>query len=506
MDDVLQGGGAYGSFGYHSATVADSEGRTPSAGAAPAHDRHHRKKLLNQSRAFRRDAAIYQGMIGMGRRGIVGTGATISVRPDEDQPSDDLRAWCDEVEADWRAWWRKPDVRGRLSGRRLEGLVCEELLTCGDVGVVLVSDDGALALQVVEAEQIDGGAKAEDGIEQDKWGRPLRYFVAPYDPRSGALRLQDAQPYEPKDFLLVGTCDRASSTRGIPPNQAGFPNIHRVNDISDSEALGWQMRARIALVVTRLNGGPLASDVDILNPRRAGNDRAATGIVELDKALIYYAKPGEDAKAMDRKDLGSSFAESFYALVRPLGLPMGLPLELLVLDWTKSNYSQMRAVLAICQDAVLGWQVLLEDQFYRPVFEWWLAKKIERKQIRPAPGAYAAEWIMPSFPWISILEEAQAWGEKIDRGLASWSEAIKSQNKDPDAVRAQIERDEIEAYKAAQRVATATGRKVDETPVSPLVFRGMKLPPNGLPPAAKPAAAPAPEPTAPPPAPQKAAA
>jgi lambda family phage portal protein len=450
-------------FGYHSVSQSERDRRHASAGGAAAHDRTHREKLHAQSREFKRNNGLYQGMLGRARQIIVGSGWQLALRPEGADPGGGIKTWCAEVERAFRAWWRMPDVRGRLSGRRLEALVVDEMLTCGDVGVGLIELDERPYLQVFEAEQIRGpgpAASLRDGVEKDKYGRPTKYYVTPYDPDSGYLQTGKQETFKPEEFLLVGWQDRASSSRPVPPCQASFPNLHRLNDVADSEAASWQIQARMAVSVNRRGGAPRVGDAGTLEGGRRGTrqgDVTDDIITETPLALIFWGEQGDEIRAMERTAPGRSFGDSWTAMVRPLGLPLGLPVELIVLDWTKSNYSQTRAVVAICQDTFLGWQTVLEDSFYAPMFAWWLEWAIRAGVVREAPGAYVADWIKPSFPWINLLEETNAWGERIERTLASFSEAVKSQNRDPDAVRAQQMADDLEAIRIAKEIEKQTG-------------------------------------------------
>lgn len=487
--------------GYHSVTQAERDRRHAVGGGAQVHDRTHREKLQDQSREFKRNNGLYQGMLARARQIIVGDGWKLAMRPAGDDPGGKAKAWCNEVEKAFATWWKAPDVRRRLSGRRMEQLVADEILTCGDVGVVLIELDrkpadaeiaAAVAggptppktapyLQVIEAEQIRGsGPKARDGVEKDEWGAPTLYHVTPYDPESGYLRTQDAKTFKPEEFLLVGWQDRASSTRPVPPCQASFPNLHRTNDICDSEAASWQLQSRMAFSVTREGGGPIVGSGNIEGTPRQPQDLTKDSITTTPMAVIFYGKPGEKVQGMERTAPHRTFGESWTAMVRPLGLPLGLPLELIILDWTKSNYSQTRAVVAICQDTFIGWQGMLEDGFYSPMFAWWLRWAVANKVVPEAPGAFLAEWIKPSFPWINLLEETQAWKERVGGCFASYSEAVKSQNRDPEAVGAQQMADDVRAINMAKKVQAETGI------LPPWERYAGKEPP-------KPAAAPAPD-------------
>lgn len=477
--------GAYSAYGYHSARQAAKDGRSPpSAGAAASHDRFDRERLIAQSRTFLRNNGLYRGIGRAWRQLIHGDGFKINVRPaDAETATDDLKAYCNEVEADWRAFWAMPDVRGRLSGRRIGALIVDELFAAGDVGVVLADVDGG-RLQVVEAEQIHGRTSVlDDGIEKDTWGRPTKFWVCPYDSRSGSLAYRDAKEYAPGEFLLIGAQDRASSTRSVPPLQASFPNLHRLEDIANSEAVAWQMQARIAVMVNRKSGAPMPGEGNRADPNRTtaeDGDSATPRVVDVGYGLFFFGEQGDEVKGMERTAPSRSFRESHSSLARLLGMPIGMPLELFLFDWTQNNYSQTRAVVALCADAFLEWLLLLEESFYAPVQRWRMQRAQAAGKLRAAPGEIVVEWIKPAFPWIDLLAETQAHGEAVAKGFRSYSSVVKSQNDDPDAVRAQQARD----VEAAIEKADAIEKKYPGRVVPYQIFCGLPIP--GAPGAAKP--------------------
>ena len=157
--------------------------------------------------------------------------------------------------------------------------------------------------------------------------------------------------------------------------------------------------------------------------------------------------------------------------LRLLGLPLGLPLEIILLDWTKSNYSQSRAVLEQAYQVFIGWQKLLEDFFYVSILEWQISLWIEAGEIKERPDGLNHEWIKPSFPWIDQYKEALAQGEKIDRGFGTYAQVCKSLNMDRLDVLGIREQEIRDAIKRAKGIEEDTQVKVPWQ-----LFAGFKVP------------------------------
>lgn len=493
--------GAKASVGYHSVSVARRDGRSGSPGSHEAHTLSDRRPSIDLSRAYRRDNPIYQGTIRRGGQFVVGGGFQLVLSPAElelaEQLAEDalrreanprlalspMQAWCNRVERDWREWWgtnskrrrrskigkrrMKPDVRQVLSGPRLEMLAACEALTCGDTGLVLLGEGGEERVQAVEAEQITGSnSQYDDGIEKDRYGTPTGFHVCPYN--RGQIDVTKKNTYKPEEFLFI-TADpeRASGVRVMPPLQASFSTLDRLNDICDAEAVAWQIQSRMALILEREDGPPIASTISREDP--ASNDPTghASGdrITDFDLGIIFHAAKGETARGMERTAPSKSFRESFRELLRTAGLPINMALEFMLLDFSEDNYSQTRALIALFVDWILATQMALSDQLHDPLFDWWLAKRLKAQdkdvRIPEPPEDFEASWIYPAFPGVDLNKETEAWKNQIQLGIRSWSAAVKGQNQDPDMVRRQKVRDRVDAIRAAGQVERETGVKTD---------------------------------------------
>jgi len=179
--------------------------------------------------------------------------------------------------------------------------------------------------------------------------------------------------------------------------------------------------------------------------------------------------------ALNQAAPASTFEQTMRFFFRMLGLPLGLPLELTLLDWEKSNYSQSRAVLEQAKVSFYAWQDLLETHFYRPVFMWWLDRAVKAGLIPGRADMFQHEWDAPQPAWIDQLAETQAHGEGVDRGFETWSDVQKAKNKNPDAQRAALIAEEVAAWEACNEVEKATNGEYRPAPER---FLGRK-PPEG---------------------------
>lgn len=454
--------GEYTCLGYRSAKTQKLDGVSyignKSGDAVMQYDR---ERLIAQSRSFMNDNAIYRGMITQAVRYIVGGGFTLQVHTGNDSRNK-------KIETLWRNFWRRPEIRGLVSGRKLEELVCQEVIVAGDTGLIKTNKG---LLQHFEAEQITG-RNTDDGITKDVWGTPVTYHIAPYN-KNGFLDLKGKKDVAAKDFIHIANIDRPSSSRGVPAAQSSFPGIHRINDVCDAEAVAWQLLSRLAVAITRENGPEFAYQESRPDEHAdpEGNDGdLTTRVSDIGYAVMFNGQQGDEIKGIERNIPGKDFTASLRTFLRLLGLPLGMPLELILLDWTQSNYSQTRAVLWQAYNQTFEhWQYLMSDFFLSPVLEWKIAEW-RKAGLIPETCHCEYEWIKPTYPWIDQVKEAQAYGLRLDRSLATHALVCKSLNLDADDVLQQKE-DEIRgAINRAAKIEKETGKEVDWR-----VFAGLNL-------------------------------
>lgn len=421
--------GQYSTLGYRSATLERSSGRPMAkAGSADSHLRYDQALLGQMADAFDRDNAIYEGIVNRAVDAIIGTGFTLQAQTGN-------KSLNSRIEDDFSEWAEEPEVRGLFCWQDCEGMVLRSVINRGDVAAILTGEG---KLQIVESERITSsgrnksGNRVECGVEVDAVGRPVRFWIADVD-ESGYVRSSGAKPFLAKDVIFLANRKRFSQTRGVPVLVSAYPNIHRINDVCDSEAIAWQSLARFALTISRDNGPKLAFEQSGADPLDSGNETDHVNrVIDLEEAIIFNAKKGESLAGIDRNIPGANFPESVRMYLRLIGLPMGLPLEVILLDYSKTNYSSARAAMEQSYRMFIRWQRWLKRNWYTKVYKWLLKRGIEEGKYPDRPSTFWHDWMAPEFPWIDQLQEAQAWGTRMDRGLATQTQALKSINMDRD--------------------------------------------------------------------------
>jgi capsid protein len=174
---------------------------------------------------------------------------------------------------------------------------------------------------------------------------------------------------------------------------------------------------------------------------------------------MFHANPGEKIEGIERNIPGQNFSESLRMFLRMLGLPLGIPLEIVLLDWTQSNYSQSRAVLQQSYQTFMDWQEMMKSFFYTPQFEWKL-EQWRTAGLVSRRNNIQHEWITPDYPWLDQLKEAKAWATQVERGFVTHAQVCKSLNSDRIDIVNRRELEVRDAIKRSQEIEKETQVKV----------------------------------------------
>ncbi|WP_156509106.1 phage portal protein, partial [Oleiphilus sp. HI0132] len=141
----------------------------------------------------------------------------------------------------------------------------------------------------------------------------------------------------------------------------------------------------------------------------------------------------------------SSFVEN---ILRHIGTGLNLPFELLMKDFSKTNYSSARAALMEAWRYFIGRRHWLATYWAKPVYELWLEEAVNKGLIE-APGFYQnkalwcrCKWIGPGRGWIDPVKEAKASKIRLETGLSTLEDECATQGLDWEEVLEQRAREQ----------------------------------------------------------------
>jgi len=365
-----------------------------------------RPRLLALSRQLYRDSVIYRGIVDR-IADCVGAGWSLQ-RADNDARAEEAA----------RGWAAACGAAGEPLDDLLRVLAREWVLT-GEAWAVYTT----AGVQVVESEHVDDIERAPGGALT---------AVAVREIRGGRV---ESRKISSENLAWIVDTDQPSARRGVPVMQAAFPVIALVQDVLESEARSWRIQSKLVMTILSQDAGAAMGEAD---------DQGVE-VVEDDLAYIWQARPGDSLNVIDRSIPGRNFTDGLRTYLRIIGQAVGLPLEVVLLDWTQSNFSQSRAALA----AANAW---FEKK--RKIF----SRMISRIVGWALPGPWAP--VARALPWTDPQAEIEISAARLDRGLSSYSEEARRLGVDPGDLRAQVAADIEAAVRLAREIEARTGVQV----------------------------------------------
>jgi lambda family phage portal protein len=427
--------------------------------------------LVSRSRDLTRNHGVAAGAIQTLVDNVIGTGLRLSVTPDyrvlgkSKEWADD---WARSVESEWRAWAESTecDAARALNFSGLTALVFRSSLVNGEaLALPLWLERGgryATAVQLVESDKLSNPSGAQDsktlrsGIEIDTYGAALAYHIRkthPGDAYIGYGRDQDEWERIPArtDFgrlrmLHIHDKERTGQHRGKPILTSIMPMFKMLDHYERSELQAAVVNAMIAAFIeTPLDGEAIGemfggSVNDYLAARNEWDIRLQGG-------SIIPVFPGDKVSPFTPSRPNSGYGQFVENVLRHIGAGLNIPFELLMKDFSKTNYSSARAALLEAWRYFNARRQWMATSWAKPVYELWLEEAINRGFIE-APDFYErrsawtrCKWIGPGRGWVDPVKEAKAAQLRMQIGLSTLEDECASQGLDWEEVLEQLARE-----------------------------------------------------------------
>lgn len=353
-----------------------------------------------------------------------------------------------QAERVWTKWSGNCDARGKLTFAEIEFLAVRQILEAGEfLSVRRAIDDGRpyfLALDIMEPDRLDdppdkrSDAKTRFGITSDDRGKPLIYHIRKTHPGDSFRKRDDAYKFtavkahdtagRPNVFHVFPIL-RPGQTRGIPFFAPVVEKFKMLADYLEAELVA----ARVAAC--------FAAFVKTENPYGAATGSAATTqdgqrLEALEPGVIEYLGMNQDVTFAKPERPGTTFDQFVARILRMIGAALGLPYELVLKDFSQTNYSSARAALLQAYRVFQVWQQMIINHLCQPVYELLLEEAWLRGELA-APGFESqkweftrAAWIPPGWKWVDPKREAEADKISIEMGLKTRADSCAEQGQD----------------------------------------------------------------------------
>jgi lambda family phage portal protein len=386
----------------------------PQAGSADSDSIGALPTLRARSRDLARNAPIAHGARNTTRTNVVGSGLRLSSHLQRELlglTDKDAEAIEDDLEVLFDLWAssKMASVDRKLNFYELQGVAFTSSWESGDCFPLRRYKEGtsflALCVQLIEADRVSTPTEKQyqapdapeirDGIEIDGDGEEVAYHVLNRHPGDALL----FNSYRPEDWARIPSrgeapfplmlhlmkMERIGQSRGIPALAPVIESLKQLDRYAEAELMAAVVSAFFTVFIKTPDGGGDAGG-DVVTPGPFNGDGIPTpgGEMTLGNGTVVDLADGEDISIANPNRPNPNFDPFFLAIIRQIGIALGIPYEVLIMHFS-SSYTASKAAIET------AWQYFEDDRTWlarnlcQPTYEWFLYELVSRG-IRDLPG------------------------------------------------------------------------------------------------------------------------
>lgn len=428
---------------------------------------------------FRNDLVVGSGVRRLVKN-VIQSGFVLD--PDTgDSEADDL---AEELWLEWAETKELCHAAGTLTWHQMEKLALQSQIVGGDCFGLPLGDD---TLETVESYRCRTPSATKQncihGVLLDERGRPQEYWFTKQDiaPNQAVKLVRDVRPIkalnddgEIQVFHLFDP-QRFTQHRGVTVLAPSIIPAEMHDDMQFAEMVKQKIQACVGFI------RELAGDKGPPEPGTAGETEERTSSAGVRRFLQHFypgmeivGKPGEQLKFFSPQIPGQAFLDHSKLILTFIAVNLDLPLQVLLLDPMRSNFSSWRGAI---EQARISWRDMQLDliaAWHRPVYRWrvrqWLESPnydadprcLKLRAIAADPGRkcqpFKHNWNPASWPYIEPLKDASADSLQQEKLLNSPRriQARKGQNWQ------QVARESVEDCSYAIRLAKQAAAQINQ--------------------------------------------
>lgn len=297
---------------------------------------------------------------------------------------------------------------------------------------------GSITPYTVEMRNPDNGNRIISGVEIDKDGAVVAYWIAnrvPYDPFdiSTNIKWSRVQAFGGNtgmpNILQISHEERPEQYRGVPYLAPIIEELKQISRYTNAELTAAVIKAFFTLFFTENNGG---GDINTLLPNRQTEEGEKLtpddmNLFELGAGTLNLLPAGYDVKSIDASRTLSTFEPFINTLSSHVGAAIGIPSEVL-LSRFQSSYSAARGALIQAAGCFKTRRVWFARDFCKPIYEAWLVEAVATGRLK-APGfgtdtaitkAWSgSDWFGPVMGMLDPVKEVNAAALRIKYGFST---------------------------------------------------------------------------------------
>ncbi len=290
------------------------------------------------------------------------------------------------------------------------------------------------------------------GVRKNGRGKPIGYYIRQghpnewYDNRSNNWAyIPTAKPWGRKQVIHVHEPMQIDQTRGIAEMVAALKHARMTKKFSEvtlqnavinaSYAAAIESELPSAEIITAMGGGQEGYEQAVAKYLTMLQSYLGAGEnVHIDGAKIPHFFPGTKLQLKPMGTPGGVGSDFEASLLRRIAATLGLSYEEISRDLSKTNYTGLKAGMAITGRFMAARKTLVADRFARSVYALWVEEEIGAGNLPLPPGRNRTDFYRPMAKdaytrcqfvgsgrgQIDELKETQAAMLRIKAGLSTY--------------------------------------------------------------------------------------
>lgn len=356
------------------------------------------------------------------------------------QPASSSEAWNREAVDRYYDWINNASVRGGdiQSGVDLQRHLWSMSRVSGDIGWILVSRGADSRIQLVPSENIvtpDGkhsDPSVYEGITFDSFGRPVTFHVLSHNERSARRFIE----IPARDFVFLPHMTTPNQARGDSAFITVFNLLAHLDRYVDGVSLAAWMATVMGIIFKQNNAAKQFNQLGTTT-NSAGNQQRA---ITFENGMVKYIGTDEEVAQVQAQQPMQQTPEFIRTMMRMLGQPFDMPLELIAKDMSTVNFASARIGLLGFYRSCRIKAARFNERWSRTI-RWWLSRERlrqdgdARKWTTPFPEDYwRHELLINAWDYTDPVSEAQSDLLQIDMGTKSTQMVISERGRDAERI------------------------------------------------------------------------
>lgn len=252
-----------------------------------------------------------------------------------------------------------------------------------------------------------------------------------------------------RQVLHVVCPARPSQRRGVPLISPASDTVGMLDDLQFVRLVREQVTSMIALIHERAPSPapePGGDSEPTKGEQTVEDLGKASRLVEtIGPAMEVFGEPGEKITAFSAPPDGGTYVPYSRLLMMMLANNLDLPLAVLLLDSSASNFSGWNGAVREARKSWRKWQRRMIQRLHRPIWRWRMRQEAgvntrmrKLMEALPASQAYRCDWSPTPWPYVDQLKDGQADALQESRGLNSMRRLLAARQLDIETVQDEI--------------------------------------------------------------------